>query len=41
VGLAAREIVYQLGVQPMASDWRALGKPRAAEWEIRSEEQEN
>ncbi len=41
VGLAARQIVHQLGVQPMANVWRAMGKPRAAEWEIRSEGQEN
>jgi pyruvate/2-oxoglutarate dehydrogenase complex dihydrolipoamide dehydrogenase (E3) component len=36
VGLAAREIVHQLGVQPMARTWRALGKAQIAEWEHRS-----
>jgi pyruvate/2-oxoglutarate dehydrogenase complex dihydrolipoamide dehydrogenase (E3) component len=33
IGLAAREIVHQLGVIPLAPQWRALGKLRAAEWE--------
>jgi dihydrolipoamide dehydrogenase len=37
VGLAARQIVQELGVMPLAAQWRALGKPHAAEWE-RSEE---
>jgi pyruvate/2-oxoglutarate dehydrogenase complex dihydrolipoamide dehydrogenase (E3) component len=33
VGLAARQIVRQLGVMPLAAQWRALGKPDSAEWE--------
>jgi pyruvate/2-oxoglutarate dehydrogenase complex dihydrolipoamide dehydrogenase (E3) component len=33
VGLAARQIVRQLGVMPLAAQWRALGKPHIAEWE--------
>lgn len=33
VGLAARRIVDQLGVMPLAPEWRALGRPYAAEWE--------
>jgi pyruvate/2-oxoglutarate dehydrogenase complex dihydrolipoamide dehydrogenase (E3) component len=33
IGLAAREAVYQLGVTPLATQWRALGRRRAAEWE--------
>jgi pyruvate/2-oxoglutarate dehydrogenase complex dihydrolipoamide dehydrogenase (E3) component len=37
VGLAARQIVRELGVMPLAAQWRALGKPHLAEWE-RSEE---
>jgi pyruvate/2-oxoglutarate dehydrogenase complex dihydrolipoamide dehydrogenase (E3) component len=32
VGLAARQIVRDLGVMPLAAQWRALGKPHA-EWE--------
>ncbi len=32
VGLAARQIVRELGVMPLAAQWRALGKPHA-EWE--------
>jgi pyruvate/2-oxoglutarate dehydrogenase complex dihydrolipoamide dehydrogenase (E3) component len=34
-GLAARKIVRQLGVIPLAPEWRALAKPHAAEWERR------
>jgi pyruvate/2-oxoglutarate dehydrogenase complex dihydrolipoamide dehydrogenase (E3) component len=34
-GLAARRIVRQLGVIPLAPEWRALAKPHAAEWERR------
>jgi pyruvate/2-oxoglutarate dehydrogenase complex dihydrolipoamide dehydrogenase (E3) component len=34
-GLAARRIVRQLGVIPLAPEWRALSKPHAAEWERR------
>jgi pyruvate/2-oxoglutarate dehydrogenase complex dihydrolipoamide dehydrogenase (E3) component len=33
VGLAARKIVQDLGVRPLAAQWRALGQPPAAEWE--------
>jgi pyruvate/2-oxoglutarate dehydrogenase complex dihydrolipoamide dehydrogenase (E3) component len=33
VGLAARQIVRELGVMPLAPQWRALGKPHLAEWE--------
>jgi pyruvate/2-oxoglutarate dehydrogenase complex dihydrolipoamide dehydrogenase (E3) component len=33
VGLAARQIVRELGVVPLAPAWRALLEPRAAEWE--------
>ncbi len=33
VGLAARKLVDQLGVLPLAAEWRALGRPSAAEWE--------
>ena len=35
VGLAARRAVYELGVMPLAPQWRALGKSLAAEWERR------
>jgi pyruvate/2-oxoglutarate dehydrogenase complex dihydrolipoamide dehydrogenase (E3) component len=33
VGLAARSIVQDLGVRPLVPQWRALGRPPAAEWE--------
>jgi pyruvate/2-oxoglutarate dehydrogenase complex dihydrolipoamide dehydrogenase (E3) component len=33
IGLAARQIVRQLGVMPLAPQWRALGKLHLAEWE--------
>lgn len=33
VGLAARQIVRELGVVPLAPAWRALLHPRASEWE--------
>ena len=33
VGLAARKLVRDLGVMPLAPQWRALGRPHAAEWE--------
>ena len=33
VGLAARQLVRELGVMPLAPQWRALGRPHAAEWE--------
>ena len=33
VGLAARKIVQDLGVRPLAPQWRNLGQPPAAEWE--------
>jgi len=32
IGLAARQIVRELGVMPLAAQWRTLGKPHA-EWE--------
>lgn len=35
IGLAARKIVRDLGVMPLAPQWRALAKPHAAEWERR------
>jgi dihydrolipoamide dehydrogenase len=38
IGLAARRVVRDLGVMPLAPQWRALGKPHATEWE-RSEAQ--
>jgi hypothetical protein len=38
VGLAARHLVRELGVMPLAAEWRALGRVHAAEWE-RSEVQ--
>jgi pyruvate/2-oxoglutarate dehydrogenase complex dihydrolipoamide dehydrogenase (E3) component len=33
VGLAARHLVRQLGVMPLAAEWHALGTPHVAEWE--------
>jgi pyruvate/2-oxoglutarate dehydrogenase complex dihydrolipoamide dehydrogenase (E3) component len=33
VGLAARQIVRQLGVVPLAAEWQTLGRLKAAEWE--------
>jgi hypothetical protein len=33
VGLAARQLVRELGVVKLAPAWRALLEPRAAEWE--------
>jgi pyruvate/2-oxoglutarate dehydrogenase complex dihydrolipoamide dehydrogenase (E3) component len=33
VGLAARQLVRELGVVPLAPAWRALAHPRAGEWE--------
>jgi len=33
VGLAARQAVRDLGVMPLASEWRALGQADGAEWE--------
>ena len=38
VGLAARKLSSELGNVPMASEWLALGRPHAAEWERRDEE---
>lgn len=35
VGLAARRIVSELGVRPLAPEWRTLEKVPAAEWERR------
>jgi len=39
VGLAARQLVHDLGVMPLAPQWRALGKGHTTEWE-RSETDE-
>lgn len=36
VGLAARQIVQDLGVVPMTPEWRSLGKLPATEWERHS-----
>lgn len=36
LGLAARRIVRQLGVQPLAHEWQALSELPGAEWEVRS-----
>ena len=36
VGLAARQIVRELGIVPVVPQWRALHKPRDVEWERRS-----
>ena len=33
VGLAARRVIRELGVMPLAPQWYALGKPHIAEWE--------
>jgi pyruvate/2-oxoglutarate dehydrogenase complex dihydrolipoamide dehydrogenase (E3) component len=33
VGLAARQVMQELGVMPMAAEWRALGRVHVAEWE--------
>ncbi len=33
VGLAARQIAFELGVMPLTREWRALGKLPGAEWE--------
>jgi dihydrolipoamide dehydrogenase len=35
VGLAARRIVRDLGVRPLAPEWRSISRPLAAEWERR------
>jgi dihydrolipoamide dehydrogenase len=35
VGLAARQIVRELGIVPVAPEWRALKQLRGAEWERR------
>ena len=37
VGLAARQIVRQLGVMPLAPQWQSLNQPHLAEWERREE----
>lgn len=36
LGLAARRIVRQLGVQPLAHEWQALSELPGAEWEVRT-----
>ena len=33
VGLAARRVLRELGVMPLAAQWRALGTPHIGEWE--------
>jgi dihydrolipoamide dehydrogenase len=33
LGLAARQLIRELGVTPLTPQWRALGKERASEWE--------
>ncbi len=35
VGLAARRIVHELGIRPLAPEWRTLDKQYLAEWERR------
>lgn len=35
LGLAARRLLRDLGVSPLALQWRVLGQPPAAEWERR------
>jgi dihydrolipoamide dehydrogenase len=35
VGLAARQLMRELGVMPLAAEWRVLGRGHAAEWERR------
>jgi hypothetical protein len=35
VGIAARRIINELGVRPVAPEWRTLEKLPAAEWERR------
>ncbi|HLJ80052.1 MAG TPA: hypothetical protein VKT52_01120, partial [Ktedonobacterales bacterium] len=35
IGLAARQIVRELGVIPVAPGWRTLGQTGATEWERR------
>ncbi|MBL8163299.1 MAG: NAD(P)/FAD-dependent oxidoreductase [Anaerolineae bacterium] len=37
VGLAARDLVRQLGIVPVSAEWRALKQIRGAEWERKSE----
>lgn len=33
IGLAARKLVYDLGVQPIGHAWKSIGKSQVAEWE--------
>ena len=37
VGLAARRLVRELGLEPMAPQWRALRRHYFAEWERRDD----
>lgn len=37
VGLAARDLVRQLGIVPISAEWRALKQIRGAEWERQAE----
>jgi pyruvate/2-oxoglutarate dehydrogenase complex dihydrolipoamide dehydrogenase (E3) component len=39
LGLAARQLVRELGVVPISPQWRALGRARLAEWERRTAEE--
>jgi hypothetical protein len=36
LGLAARRLLRELGVMPLAPQWRSLGRPHA-EWERRED----
>jgi pyruvate/2-oxoglutarate dehydrogenase complex dihydrolipoamide dehydrogenase (E3) component len=36
LGLAARRVIRQLGVQPLSPEWQALAELPGAEWEVRS-----
>ena len=36
IGLAARKIVRQLGIVPLAPEWRSLEQRMSAEWELQS-----
>lgn len=39
IGLAARKIVRQLGVVPLAPEWRSLERRPAVEWELQSKDE--
>ncbi|HHY89668.1 MAG TPA: NAD(P)/FAD-dependent oxidoreductase [Chloroflexi bacterium] len=38
IGLTARKILMELGVIPLSTEWRTLGKPLVAEWERTTDE---